>query len=59
MMEAVKIGNNWCPITDPDLWRSCGNEEAYFRVLRERQKKGAKNAPQNSTPNSKQVPGQF
>lgn len=35
----IKVGNNWLLITQPELWESCTSENAYFRILAERQKK--------------------
>lgn len=43
--NAVKIGTNWYPITNPGLWQACRTEDEYFRILRDRQTRGADYEP--------------
>lgn len=56
---AIRIGNNRFPITNPGLWQACSSEEEYFRMLRERQRKGADYVPLviEETEEQPQVPG--
>jgi hypothetical protein len=53
--DVVKIAGTWYPITDHQLWRSSGSEEEYFRILRDRQKRGSDYVPPPIPENQQQV----
>jgi hypothetical protein len=59
MVGHIRMLNMFCPVTQPELWTICKTEDEYFRILKERQKKGGDYEPLiiEETEEQKQIPG--
>lgn len=55
----IKLSTALVPITNRELWESCATEEQYFKILRERQRKGREyeSLQIDETPEQQEVPG--